>query len=715
MAKSFTKYIVVACASIGLLSLIVNSDAKVSPFDHAKSADDYEPYVAVDTPITPVTLHYNFDDQSAGDPLTNPNGGGLRLNDPSNIKTTVTYDPVTGDYDMDQKIGGLDYRPPTYMESDEYQDYMFKKQVKGYWSARAHAEAKNAAKNATIPKLHVGGEIFDRIFGGNTVDIRPNGSAELIFAYNGTKTQNPALPVKQQKIHTFDFNEKIQLNVIGKIGDKLKLTCSYNTEATFDFENQMKLEYTGYEDEIIKKIEAGNVSMPLSGSLITGSQTLFGVKTQLQFGRLTVTSILSQQKGKKTEVESAGGAQVTKYEINGDNYEANKHFFLAQYFRDNYNSALAGLPFINSGVNVNRIEVWVSNTNNVTTDIRSVVGFSELAESGAHIPADQIHVHDNTADNYPYNKQNTLYQQLDNIMRNVSTASSRISQVFGNTLQQTQNFEVLNAKKLQPTEYSFNPKLGTISLNQTLNPDQVLCVAYQYTLNGQVYQVGEFSDGGIAAPNALFVKLLKASTINTKLPMWHLMMKNIYSIGSYQINSADFKLDVFYNNSQTGTDINYLPVSDCQNSIKGKPLLQVLSFDKLNSQNDQIPDGVYDFIDGVTINATTGRIILPVVEPFGNYLQGKFDADNTCSPFDAVKYCFHQLYDSTRVEAQQFPSLNRFKLKGSYKSAGGSEISLGAPNVPQGSVTVTAGGVKLTENVDYTVDYTLGKVKIINE
>ncbi len=734
MTKSVAKYIFVGLVSIGLLSIIVSSDAKVSPYNHAKDLDDYDPYVAVDTPITPVTLHYNFNDQSTGDPLTYPNGGGLMLNNPSNIHTNVDYDPTSGNYIMNQTMGGIDYRPPTYMESEEYQDYMFKKQVKSYWEARAHADSKNAAKNATIPKLHVGGEIFDRIFGGNTVDIRPNGSAELIFAYNATKTENPALPVKQRKIHTFDFNEKIQLNVIGKIGDKLKLTASYNTESTFDYENQMKLEYTGYEDEIIKKIEAGNVSMPLSGSLITGSQTLFGIKTQLQFGRLTVTSILSQQKGKKSEVESAGGAQVTKYEIAGDNYEANKHFFLAQYFRDNYNSALAGLPFINSQINISKIEVWVSNTNNVVQDIRSVVGFEELGEgSPGHIPSNlsgtgssatgTIVPHE-ASPYLPDNFANSLYEDIthhgyypanglkDTTLRVINYTVSGINNKFHGKLQQTAQFEILNAKKLQPTEYTFNPKLGFISLNQQLNPDQVLCVAYRYTYNGNVYTVGDFSEDEVA-PKALFVKLLKSSATNTRAPLWDLMMKNVYSIGSYQINPADFKLDVFYNNSKTGTDINYLPVSSCQAKIVGKPLLQVLSFDKLNSQNDQTPDGQYDFIDGVTINATTGRIILPVVEPFGDYLQSKFTSG--CDPFESGKYVFHQLYDSTRVQAQQLPNLNRFKLKGSYKSMGGSEISLGAPNVPQGSVTVTAGGVKLTENVDYTVDYTLGRVKVINE
>ena len=654
------------------------------------------------------------------------------LNNPSNIQTNVEYDPVTGQYNMNQTMGGLNYRPPTYMESEEYQDYMFKKQVKGYWEARAHADSKNAASTTKIPKLQVGGVIFDRIFGGNTVDIRPNGSAELIFAYNATKTDNPALPVKQRKVHTFDFNEKIQLNVIGKIGDKLKLTTSYNTESTFDYENQMKLEYTGYEDEIIKKIEAGNVSMPLTGSLITGSQTLFGIKTQLQFGRLTVTGILSQQKGKKSEVESQGGAQVTKYEIQGDNYEANKHFFLSQYFRDNYNSALAGLPFINSQINITRMEVWVSNTNNVTQDIRNVVGFSELGEG------DPTHLNANffpevqrslnyPAQNLPDNGANSLYRNLthlgyypgngltvqtDSTLRMTNYTVSGINAKFHGKLQQTAQYELLSAKKLQPTEYTFNSKLGFISVNQQLNPDQVLCVAYEYTYNGEVHRVGDFSENA-GAPLALFVKLLKSSATNTRLPLWDLMMKNVYSIGSYQINSQDFKLDIFYNNSKTGTDINYLPVSDCQSRINAKPLMQVLSFDKLNSQNDQTADGQYDFIDGVTINANTGRIILPVTEPFGDYLQSRFLPE--CDPFEPGKYVFHQLYDSTRVQAQQIPSLNRFKIKGSYKSSGGSEISLGSPNVPQGSVTVTAGGVKLTENVDYTVDYTLGRVKIINE
>lgn len=726
MSKGVTKYIFVGIVSSALLSLIVSSNAKITSGNHTERADADQLIVAIDTPqtgdsIQPVELPYSFEDQSVGDPLNYPNSGGLRLKDPSNIKTDVEYDPTTGNYNIDQKMGGNDYRPPTYMDNEEYQDYMFKKQVKNYWNARSHAESENKDSKTILPKLHVGGELFDRIFGGNTVDIRPNGSAELIFAYNGSKTENPALPVKQRKINTFDFDEKIQLNVTGKIGTKINLTTAFNTEATFDYENLMKLNYgdpniAGNEDDIIKKIEAGNVSMPASGTLITGSQTLFGIKTQLQFGRLTVTALASQQKGKKSEVEVTGGAQVSKYEVAGDAYEANKHFFLGQYFRDQYNTALANLPFVNSGININRIEVWISNSNNATNDVRDMAGFAELGEDFAHLPLDQqAYVIDAAPGALPYNGQNNLYSNMSNpinvAVRTPNTCVTTIKALSGQTMKEQINFEKFNARKLQPSEYILNAKLGFISLNQQLNPDQVLSVAYQYTFNGQVYNVGEFSDGGIATNQVLYTKMLKSSATNTKHPMWDLMMKNVYSIGAYQVNAQDFRLDILYTNSQTGTDINYLPVSAGETGVSGKPLLQVLSLDRLNQQSDHLSDGMFDFIDGVTIYANNGRIIFPVTEPFGSYLRSRFSANST----EANAYVFEQLYDSTRTSAQQFPQVNRFKLRGSYKSASGSEISLGTPNVPQGSVTVTAGGVQLTENVDYTVDYNMGRVKIINE
>ncbi len=663
-------------------------------------------------------LPYPFHDESYLDPVNQDHNGGLFLNPPSNVQNSVTYDPDSNIFNVTQSMGGLQYHPPSYMTFDEYMKYDFDHQLKTYWKQRHEAEQLNKQNSRLVPPIKISSVVFDRIFGGTTVDIRPQGTAELTFAYNHTRTDNPALPERQRKISTFDFNEKIQLNVIGKIGEKLKLTTNYNTEATFDFENQMKLEYTGYEDEIIKKIEAGNVSLPLSGTLITGSQSLFGIKTQLQFGKATVTSIFSQQKGKKSEVEVQGGATTTNFEITADNYESGKHFFLAQYFRNNYNLALSALPLINSGINITKVEVWVTNTTNYSGDTRNILALTDLGE------------HDSISYGPPFGPvvssgisplaQNTA-NNLNPALFNPAQLLSALEGLYGSGglgLRQIRDYEkITNAKKLSSSEYTFNQKLGYISLNQAMNPDQVLAVAFQYTYQGNTYQVGEFSTDGVAAPNALILKMLKSSNVSPKQDhlLWKIMMKNIYAIGAYQVKPQDFKLDVYYNNPATGTDIVYLPVPE-QPLINGKPLIQVLNCDRLNQQLDQTPDGLFDFIDGVTINSQNGRVIFPVTEPFGSFLRSKINPTHDINLITAEnKFAYNQLYDSTKYAAQQFPDKNRFKLKGSYKSASGNVISLNAPNIPQGAVIVTAGGVPLTENVDYTVDYALGKVKIINE
>ncbi|MFL5754652.1 MAG: cell surface protein SprA, partial [Bacteroidia bacterium] len=639
----------------------------------------------------------------------------------------------TKQFEMTQKMGNLDYRTPTYMTEEEYQDYMFKKQVRSYWKSRIQADDINAPNKQLIPKLTVGGEMFDRIFGGNTVDIRPQGSAELIFGLVINKNQNPALPVKQRRISNFDFNMKVQLNLVGKIGEKLKLTTNYNTEASFDFENQMKLEYNGLEDEILKKIEAGNVSLPLNSSLITGSQSLFGVKTQMQFGRLTATTVLSQQRGKKTEVTVQGGSQTTPYQLNADNYEANRHYFLSQFFRSNYNQWMSSVPIINSPVVVTKIEVYITNRTQQVDQARNVVAFADLGEDtskiipqlwtqgGCAMPGFEIQdlvPGNNIAQNGANNLYSLVADPTTGIMgdRNFAAASLRLTNntTMANScnsgfkfMENGRDFEVLaRARKLTTSEYTLNQRLGFISLNQALNFDEVLAVSFQYTYNGQTYQVGEFSDQFPNGDQALFLKMLKSTQLNTKVGMWDLMMKNVYSIGAYQINSQDFKLDIYRNTK--GVDQAYI----AHNPIDGKLLIQVMNLDRINVNGDKIPDGYFDFVPGVTINPNTGRVYFPSIEPFGNDLKAAFNGD----PDPAIKdFIFQELYDSTKISAQQLTKKNVYKFKGSYKSSSSSEISLNAMNIPQGSVTVSAGGVPLTENVDYTVDYTLGRVKIINE
>jgi len=649
-------------------------------------------------------------DSSLAFPFSNSQTGGLFLNNPSNVNLSVEYDPITRNYTVQKKIGNLNYGIPKIYSFSQYQKYIQKKSVREYWTLRSRQRSEGQLSALGLPKLFIPGKSFDRVFGGSAVDIRTQGSAELIFGIKVNKIDNPSLPEEQRLNTSFDFQEKIQLNVIGKIGDKLKVTANFNTETTFDFENHMKVEYTGYEDEIIKKIEIGNVSLPLNGTLITGSQSLFGIKTKLQFGKTTITSILSQQKSTRSEVEVSGGAQTTEFDIYADQYEANKHFFLAHYFKDQYDIALANLPFINSIINITKLEVWVTNKTGVAENTRNVVAFLDLAETGGNIYNSSFIFPSGTS--FPDNQAaNTLFNTLNNNYSSIRNINDVNSTMQTTPLNNGIDFEKLErARKLSESEYSFNNQLGYISLNQALNNDEVLAVAFQYTIGNETFQVGELSTTGPTAPDGLILKLLKGTNFTPSLPNWDLMMKNIYAIGAYQMSNTDFILDIVYENTvETGAITNYLNESS-EINIHGQPLIKLLNLDRLDQQMSVQSDGVFDFIEGITAKSSNGRIIFPVREPFGSYLQKQFNSVTI-----AEKYVYKQLYDSTLTVAQQFPEKNKFRLKGSYQSSSGAEIRLNAMNVPEGSVTVTAGSQKLVENQDYTVDYMLGRVTIINK
>ncbi len=656
------------------------------------------------------TLPYPFDDES----------GGLYLNNPANYSREVEYDSETRQYIISQKIGGLISKPPMFMDADEYKDYIDRKQVANYWSTKNQNENTTATEgrnpgNWLIPQIRVNSQFFNRIFGSNTIDIRPQGYAELLFGGRLQKIDNPVIPERNRSTFTFDFDQRIQMNVTGKIGEKLRLSTNYDTEATFSFENQMKVEFTGDEDDIVKKVEMGNVSLPLNLSLINGAQSLFGVKGQFQFGKLTLTGVVSNQRSQSSSVNIQGGATAREFTIWGDQYEANRHFFLSQFFRGNYEQYLSIPPNLTSPIQITKVEVWVTNTRQITENARNIVAFMDLGEresdayrnNSANLPGPNIF--DNAIpQHFPDNKSNelnpiTLESDYPGI-REISRVSSSLKGVgFQEAIEY---IELANARRLKPSEFTYHSQLGYISLNGSLNQDEVLAVAFQFTAGGRTYQVGEFSTDGIAPPQTLLVKMLKSTILNVKAPMWDLMMKNIYSLNAFQVNREDFRLQVLYQNDETGTPIPFLPDGNLKNEL----LLRVMELDRLNNNNDPQPDGFFDFISGATINSQNGRIIFPVVEPFGQNLFKKLTDDAA-----REKYVFQELYDSTRFRAQNETRLNKFLLKGQFKSSSSSEIQLNAFNIPRGSVTVTAGGIKLQENVQYTVNYNLGRIKILDE
>ena len=634
----------------------------------------------------------------------------LDLQDPANISTTVEYQPETGTYVLHTRIGETDVTTPYMLTQEEYNRYAERQIMHQYWQQKiGEVEHNNESKfDITDMKFNIGPA--DKVFGPGGVQLKMQGSAELLFGFKHQYIANPSLTLRARNNNIFDFDEKIQASIQGKVGSKLNFNMSYNTEASFSFDQQnLKLNYKGEEDDIIQSIEAGNVTMDLPSSLIRGSQALFGIKTNLKFGKFRIQALISQQNSEAQSVSSKGGAQMTKFDISGDSYDENRHFFLSHYFRDHYEEAMASVPYIASGITINKIEVWITNKRGNYEQARNIVAFADLGENSAHIQNENWSSAPGLA---PDNGANDLYATIKTTdFRNLQQTSQALEGLNG--MEGGGDFEKIESARLLTTsEYTLNSALGYISLKSALNQDEVLAVAYEYTYNGKVYQVGEFSTDGneeLRAPAALALKMLKNSANAPSRKgrgTWDLMMKNIYSLGATSINQDKFELYVTYRNDSVGTDVQYLNEGACS----GKQLLRVMNLDRLDQKHNASPDGRFDFIEGLTVYASSGKIIFPVLEPFGSHLATVLGNDERL----VKKYCFPELYDSTLIVAQELSEKNKFHLTGKYKGTNGSEIRLGAMNVPRGSVTVTAGGATLIENVDYTVDYTMGTVTILN-
>ncbi|MBC6996362.1 cell surface protein SprA [Neolewinella lacunae] len=671
-----------------------------------------------------------------GDFITDPNRNPIDLRDPSVVEKTVEYDPETGRYIVRERMGDIDFRPPTYLTFEEYLQYREKRDKDRYFQQLAGVGNPEDAISVGDPlaDIELDPELLNNLFGGTEIDIQPQGGVDLSFGLNYQFQDNPFIVERFRRNTIFDFDMDIQMNVTGQIGDKLKLNTNYNTGATFNFDNQIKLDYNSEafgEDDIIKKIEAGDVSLPLNGSLIEGAQSLFGLKTELQFGHLRLTAIASQQRSQREKLTIEGGSQLAQFEVYADDYDENRHFFLSHYNRSVYEESLENLPQINTLFNAENIEVWITNDRNEVLEVRDIVAFADLGEPERLTNPRAVNRFPTPryreicdGEPLPENGANDLYEKLlaagesvRDIDRSVATLQSAR---FG--LEQIRDFEKVSARKLNPREYTLNPQLGFISLNINVQPDQVVAVSYRYKYNGEIFKVGELSvntdnsstDTSNFANQVLFTKMLKSSTQRVGQPTWDLMMKNVYSLGAYQVNQEDFRLDIQYEDPGEGFK-RFLPVPVDNPStpdltyVPGLPLIRAFNLDRLNTQLDPQPDGVFDFVPGITINPTTGRIYFPVLEPFGS------DLAELLRPEDRSQFVYQELYDSTIFQAREFPEKNRFAIRGSYKSSVQSEISLGAFNIPPGSVRVTAGGALLTEGQDYTVDYSTGRVRILND
>ncbi|HLZ17832.1 MAG TPA: cell surface protein SprA, partial [Cyclobacteriaceae bacterium] len=580
------------------------------------------------------------------------------------------------------------------------------------------------------------------LFGGSYIELTPKGFVTLDLGASFQKIQNPSIPIRQQRNGGLEFGQQIQLSVAGKVGEKLKINTNFDTNNSFDFQNSMKVEYSGLKEDLLKKLEIGNVSLPLNNSLIKGAQNLFGVKAQLQFGKLTSTIIATTQRGKQSNIHVSGSgngvAQGRPFEIVASNYDDNRHFFLGQFFRDHFERWLGTIPGqVASGVNITRVEVYSINRQNDTQTLRDVVAFMDLGES------DKIYrkgIFLESGGGAPTsNEANNLFTKLKTISPTLSFSTTTISQLLTTDpnfkdptniprLSPGTDFEKINsARRLSTTEFTLNAQLGYITLQRKLQNDEALAVAYEYTYNGRVFKVGQLTEDYSNTPttDVVFLKMLRPRSINIKdstgqiVPTWNLMMKNIYNLNVTSLTRDGFQLRVIYRDDRTGIDNPQLQSGTPY--VRSKQLISVIGLDRLGPYNDPPGDGNFDYVEGITINSVYGLIIIPYVEPFNTPLQDLFynkdDPDKTLDSKATLdnKYLYDTLYHTTQAEAALVNTKNKFYFTGTFRAGSGRDIIIQGFNITHGSVKVFSGGTPLREGVDYTVDYTFGKVTILNE
>lgn len=652
--------------------------------------------VAADTTIVPFRIRKVGEDgaRRSGD-----------LKDPDNLRTELVYDEASGLYKYGTRLGNQFLYVPYFLGPDEVRRQGIEQSMRDYFRRRNAEEFKAKGKEKfdfTDMKFALGPA--EKIFGPGGVRIKTQGSAELKLGGNHRWTDNPSLSERNRSVFGFDFNEKLNLTLNGKVGDKVNMDFSYNSEATFNFDTQnLKLRYEGKEDEIIKLIEAGNVSMPTQSSLIRGAQSLFGLRTDMQFGKLSLQTMIAQKKSSAQTVQSKGGVQLTDFEFSADAYDENRHFFLGHFFRDHYDEWMGQLPNILSGITINRAEVWITNKTGTTTNTRSLIALTDLGEGKRFNRG----LWGASAGEVTSNVANSVYSIVQTQLgeaRDITQASATLD---GMGLVGGEDYEKLeNARLLSPSEYRLNPALGYLSLRSSLQTDQVLAVAFEYTYRGQTFQVGEFSTDRKDNTQALLVKTLKNTANTPTMGNWPLMMRNVYSLGATSVQKDRFRLDIKILSDTSGVYLAYLPEA----GFKDKKILSLMGLDELDNNQKRHPNGYFDFVEGYTIDSQSGRVFFPKVEPFGQHLAqvlGNGDA--------AKRIAYTELYDSTRTVAKQIAEHNKFIITGQYKATKNDEIQLGSTNIPHGSVVVTAGGQRLTEGTDYTVDYYSGIVKILNK
>ncbi len=505
------------------------------------------------------------------------------------------------------------------------------------------------------------------IFGTPKISLKIGGSVQIHGAWRSETTEGITTSRLGNTRNEPDFKQQVQINVNGTIGDKLNIVADWNTERTFEYENQLKIKYTGYEDEIIQSIEAGNVSLQTS-PLVGGSEALFGIKAQFKMGPFSLTTIASQKKGETKEVSVSGGSSEVTFSKRAYEYSTNHYFVDTVYaspssnvFFDYYGNAI---PQIRSDLLVVDYQVWKS-TNQMTSNT------SNEREANVYINLPEM-----PAGGY------------DNSLRDSNITPIPGEVAYG-------RFILLE----DGVDYIFHPETGFITFKTPINNDEMIAVAYkQERGDGPADDAayGEFvAASDTNSTRSLILKMIKPDNL---LPAyktaWMLQLKNIYPTGVRNVNKEGFEFDI--KREIEGQE----PTSEYET----KRFLNLFGLDLLNASGSPPPDNYFDYRPAITIIPETGEVIFPTLQPFGANLPEGLPEE----------FRYNDVYDTSKTFAQQNKIRDKWILVGKSKGTSSSSYSLGF-NIVENSVKVKLNGQELVAGIDYNIDYNTGQLTIRND
>ena len=628
----------------------------------------------------------------------------------------VTLDSTSMTYVTTESVGDFEVRYPVQLDYETYRARRLEMGVRREFERLADQASDRRRRqqsrgglgfNIVVP----GGResAFSTIFGTTDIDLRVNGQANINAGFNIRKSdQQTSITGRETQVDP-EFRQDLRLGIVGSIGDKMKIDVNWDTERDFDYQNQLKLHYEGYDDDIIKSIEAGNVFLQTPSSLIRGGQSLFGIKSEFQVGGIQFQTVISQQEGESNNLSIDGGSETVPFDLRPTDYDEKTHFFLSYYFRNRWEDALDDPPLLTVADNferITRIEVWkLQRTSPENLDLRKVIAVVDLGE--------EIAVREE-ANNY-----------LDTVLPNTAiddwdeaTLTKELIDSKGLDASDFQTGDFF--KKLEEgRDYEVDDVLGYLSLNQRVQDFEAIAVAYEYVAGGRNFKVGEFAADKPDNDTRLVLKLIRPQDLQQpnlaggfNPAAWYLELRNIYPLKGRGINANEFELQVNYQAPGQPSSKTLPGVG------QGRTLLQILGLDRLNVDEAARPDDRFDYLVNYTIDPGRGLLIFPYLEPFGQRISDEIDetvTDPAANTEAKEKFVFDRLYLEKKENARRDTQLDVYQINGSYKGSVQSFYNLNAfAGVVEGSVRVTAGGTPLQEGADYTVDYQGGTVSITN-